>query len=133
VKRVDPTPFKKEGLMMPDMKVDFHEWRMGLKRHLMRRDKVCRSCGGPFGNGIHMHEGIFSRVQVVGWPRKWRVLIHCELNCVLLHPNCNLGRHGMSPPPREQVWNEHCEMYGSDVMMSWVSSLPFKYFPAWIR
>lgn len=86
-KRPDPTPFQYEGLLMPLLTSPPSLFRYVLKLALWDdRDKACRSCGDEFRAAPHMHEGIISRAEVSGWPKRWRILIHCELNCVLLHP-----------------------------------------------
>ena len=143
VERPDPTPFTRDDLMMPTQLSmwGFFQWRQNLKYYLAGRDRHCRSCGRPFNDipkpggriPIHMHEGIFSRNLVTGWPKRWRILIHAETNCVLLCSDCNMSEHGKHPPAPADVWREHCEMYGTDTMLEWYDSLPFKQTPAFVN
>jgi hypothetical protein len=125
-KRPDPIPFQKEGILCPTLSVNLSEWRKQLKRKLLARDVVCRSCGEEFKQAPHMHEGIVSRAEIQKWPERWKKLIHCELNCALLCSDCNLGRSGKSPPDRYQIWIEHREVYGNDTMREWYMSLPLR-------
>jgi len=133
--RPDPKPYTMPGLLiMPERLTAsssrlFH-WRQLLKAYLLSdRDFECRGCGGDLQDGAHMHEGIFSRGKVEGWPKRWRILIHCELNCVLLCAQCNMG----VPPQPLTIWKEHCDRYGATTMLEWFDSLPFKQTPAFVN
>lgn len=98
------------------------KWRETLKRRLLARDSVCRGCGEPYGIP-HMHEGIISRGQAMGLPKRKRIRIYDSRNCVLLCPSCNLGLGGKSAPDRQKVWDEHVVMYGGDAMNEWYESM----------
>ena len=139
--RPDPVPFVRDDLMMPAKLTakGLFAWRQDLKRYLAGRDRHCRSCGCSlfagrpmtskllaFAPAVHMHEAIFPRNLVTGWPKAWRILIHCELNCTLLCSDCNMSEHGKHPPDPADVWREHCELYGVDTMLEWHDSLLFK-------
>jgi hypothetical protein len=116
---------------MPTLRVNLVEFRQKLKRKLVTRDIACRGCRELWGFRVQpqMHEGIFSRNDVAGWPKPWRKLIHCELNCILLCADCNLGLSGKSPPVRTKVWIEQRGIYGEPLMREWLESLPFKIPP----
>ena len=127
-KRPDPVPYQHANLMMPTL-ADGKVFERDLKFYLLDRDSSCRSCGGSLII-CHLHEGLISKNDVAKWPKRWKILIRNELNCILLCGPCNLGRGG-HPPPRYQVWQEQCELYGKDIMRAWLSSLPLKSPPAW--
>ena len=132
--RPDPVPFIKGGLMMPEkLSTEIFAWRQQLKTNLIERDRFCRSCKIVLaGRRIHMHEGIFSRNTVVCWPKNWRILIYGSLNCVLLCADCNMGYYGKHPPSPADIWQEHCEMYGTETMLEWYDSLPLKQEPHFV-
>jgi len=118
-----------KGMLRPPMSGSQSRHRMELKEQLLERDTHCRGCGKPLVQPlIHMHEGLISRGDVQGWPRKMRGQINVELNCVLLCPECNLGNATHHSPSRERVFSEHLELYGEDVLR-WLKSLPFKAHP----
>ena len=75
-----------------------------------------------------MHEGIFSKANVQGWPKEWRGQINIEANCILLCDNCNLGLAGKSPPARLEVLEQQVAYYGLGVLR-WARSLPFTVNP----
>jgi len=105
--------------------------RATLKLYLHALNKICLlGCGTKWGNVVpHMHEGVVSRRDVMGWPEPWRVLIHTPYNCTLLCPDCNLGLNGKSPPSREKVFAWMLRLHGED-FLRWLESLPFKSHPA---
>lgn len=109
--------------------MEFSAWRRVLKMdYLIWRDRRCRSCGDWLRGEGHMHEGIYSRRDVMGWRRDLRVLIQTPYNNVMLCRDCNLGLAGKSPPDRWQVLEEHVARYGLGVLR-WMRSLPFKSNP----
>lgn len=76
----------------------------------------------------HMHEGIYSRRDVMAWPEDWRVLIQTPYNCILLCRDCNLGLSGKAPPKRALVLEHMIRRHGISVVL-WARSLPFKENP----
>ena len=145
-KRPDPTPYVRAGLIMPPFltssKKAVADLRRALKLMAYERDRACFGCGISFdsfdwsdaerGPIAHLHEGIFSRGRAAGWPGHWKILIFCEVNCLLLCSDCNLGRSGKSAPSPMAVWDRHVEMYGARVMVDWARSLPFRLLPMFV-
>lgn len=107
--------------------------RAALKIALLDRDHVCLGCGCDLtGITPHMHEGIVSRADAMGWGQDARKRIYTEYNCILICPSCNLGMDGKSAPARERVIELMHERYGGD-MVEWMRSLPFKIAPPAVR
>jgi hypothetical protein len=59
---------------------------------------------------------------VMGWPKPWRVLIHCPFNSVLL---CDLHHETHREPAKEEIADWMYDSYGLDYL-HWLESLPFK-------
>ena len=118
------------GMIRPPLSVDQSGHRAALKLKLLSRDVRCRGCGCPWpeASAVHMHEGIVSKRDVMGWKPELRGQINVEANCILLCHDCNLGLSGKHPPPRARVLAEHVHMYGPGVVR-WLRSLPFKAHP----
>jgi len=119
-------PGRNEALF-PGGPVAFARWRAALKMFLLSEIDMCW-CGEAFRAMPHMHEGIYSRRDVQGWPDEWKVLIQSIYNCILLCRDCNLGLNGKNPPARERVLHHMVDQYGLSVVQ-WCSSLPFKENP----
>lgn len=101
---------------------------MRLKTWLMFNEPHrCPSCNDLL-KVPHMHEGIISRGDVMGWPKERRVLIHTPYNCVLICADCNLAGNGKYPPSREAVFEFKVARYGDDVYR-WLRWLPFRVHP----
>jgi hypothetical protein len=107
-------------LMFPNAGSRVSEWRRELKYGLLWRDTHCRECGDALivGENIHMHEGIVSRAQIMGLPKRTRIMFFNELNCVLLCGECNI----MSPPSKQKIWSQQLAMY-DDILVRWYDSL----------
>lgn len=113
----------------PKVGADFSAHRERLKMdYLLHRDLRCRGCDEWLRGEFHMHESPYSRRDVMGWPRPWRVLIMCPYSVIALCRDCNLGLAGKSPPGRLEVLEEHVAMYGLAVVR-WARSLPFTVNP----
>ncbi len=113
--------------MLPTLDVVLSDWRRDLKSHLLGRDLICPVCGDPIYShgGFDLHESLITREYVSKWPERWKKLIHCELNCILVHRwEC----HDFRPSP-EETWKRHCSIYTVSVMTEWALSLPFKSNP----
>lgn len=107
-------------IMFPNAGSRVSEWRRELKYGLLWRDTSCRQCDGALviGENIHMHEGIVSRAQIMGMPKKVRIMFYNEINCVLICAECNLN----DPPSRQKIWTQQLAMYG-DLLTRWYDSL----------
>lgn len=132
MKRPDPVIWTPDapGLqgLFPDPGTPFSAHREKVKRYLLAIETHCMGCGKRLPPIPHMHEGIISRRDVMGWPKRWRVLCITVYSCTLLHPDCNWGLSGKSPPSREKVLRLKVHEYGVGVVV-WLRSLPFKAHP----
>jgi len=88
------------------------------------RPRLCLVCNRAFAE-FHLHHGIVSRRDVMGWPKAKRFLIDVELNLIPLHGHCHLDKS----PTREACWEYQCSFYGSEIMNEWYNTLPFKVPP----
>lgn len=106
--------------LTPEPGFHLSRWRRHLKQQLFSRDTHCRVCGRGLvmGQGVDMHEAIISRAKTMGLPRKKRILIHSEFNCILLCHRCHMDH----PPSREQMWQEQYELYGN-ALIEWYESI----------
>lgn len=131
MRRVDPVPYQHDDLMMPTLK-NRPGWRRDLKQQLLSRDTTCQACGKELSGAIDLHHAIITKGDIVGWPKRWKVLIDTPLNCFLLHHSCHID--GIVPS-REFFWKLSCEFYTEQVVTDWVVSLPFKHIPlqGWIE
>ena len=118
------------GMTRPPLGKDQAAHREALKLKLLYRDVRCRGCDCYWSeaSAIHMHEGIVSKRDVMGWKLELRGQINIEANCILLCHDCNLGLSNKHAPPRARVLAEHVHMYGPGVVR-WLRSLPFKSHP----
>ena len=120
-------PTDRDEVFFPGGPVPFARWRASLKLYLLSECGQCW-CGEAFRSMPHMHEGIYSRRDVQGWPVEWQILIQTIYNCILLCRDCNLGLNGKNPPTRERVFEHMVQQHG-DFVIRWARSLPFKDNP----
>lgn len=104
-------------------------WREFLKKRLLRDRLMVCDCGCGermcLGDGIDMHEGIITRSDTRGLP--WRPLIFHEYNCFLVRHDHHLDR----PMVRRHFFDLACARYGSDEVLAWLNTLPFKTRIRW--
>lgn len=104
-------------------------WREFLKKRLLRdRTMVCDcGCGEKMrlSEGIDMHEGVISKNDTKGLP--WQPLIYHEYNCFLVKHDHHLNR----PMVRKHFFDLSCVRYGTEKVMAWLNTLPFKTRVRW--
>lgn len=90
---------------------------------ILARGPMCEICYATYSNAIFdIHEGIVSKGDVQGWPKKKRGLINHEYNCFVVCRDCH-KEHKLS---REDAWKLSCERYGEDAVREWYEGLPWK-------
>jgi hypothetical protein len=104
--------------------------RATLKQHLILTRKSvldlvprCELCGTA--RASDMHEVWISRGQAQGNDALMTAILECEYNVVLLCNPCNL-RRAETAMGRAFLRNKLMYLYGADVILTWVISLPFQ-------
>ncbi len=104
-------------------------WREFLKRQLLKdRPSICDcGCGEKMrlSEGIDMHEGIITKNHTQGL--SWQPLIYHEFNCFLVKHNHHLNQVMV----RGHFFNLACVRYGTDAVVEWLNTLPFKTRIVW--
>lgn len=119
-----------DTVYFPDVSSWIPDTRLELYQLLMVEQNLkCTVCGEYLAPDelMDVHEAIVTRGDVQGWPKRWRSIIFCLGNCVVVHRHC----HGHSD--REKTWVYKCSIYGKEEMQRWYDNLPFKVHPRRFR
>lgn len=96
---------------------------MRLKENLLAvRGWRCEVCGEQAPR-LHLHHGVVSQNDIVGWQGAHRKRIDVAYNCFLVCDLCHLNK---PLPSREWFWKKAAERYGEPAVLEWYDLLPFK-------
>jgi len=81
----------------------------------------CPVCRESLSGIIDLHEGLISKGDIQGWPKRWKVVIFNVMNCILVHRMCHI-----SWPNRDKIYTYKCNHFGKYRVDKWYYSLPLK-------